>query len=319
MACRGSSQETCSTKSPEPCAAASATIRWARSWRPSGSRPTARGGKPREMILTRGVCWRTSLRPESSWTSLCGDTTQNPPSTNPPTPLGWSFHQIGAVRRNSASSSTGSRSAWTSGSVKSNPGGRLGTCLAVGSTVGMARSSMTKWSSRPCARKPLAHHGWEALTQYRRPGTATCSSCPAPRCAVIGKTALWPVARWICFAAGHRWQRAGDTDAKGGSMVRELFPTAAITAGAIGMAPCAAADPHYDGDVPGMNYQASLGAPCDNYERFIFGRGVSGQAEACHFPPPNQFPAATIGYWVISYPLYGIQQTGAKGPASRAT
>ena len=103
-------------------------------------------------------------------------------------------------------------------------------------------------------------------------------------------------------------------------MIRELLAVAAIAGGAISVAPCAAADPHYDGDVPGMNYQASLGAPCDNYERFIFGRGPSGQAEACHFPPPNQFPPATIGYWVISYPLYGIQQTGAKcpGPQSAA-
>ena len=61
-----------------------------------------------------------------------------------------------------------------------------------------------------------------------------------------------------------------------------------------------------------MNYQASLGAPCDNYERFIFGRGPSGQAEACHFPPPNQFPAATTGYWIISYALYGVQQNGVR-------
>ena len=94
-------------------------------------------------------------------------------------------------------------------------------------------------------------------------------------------------------------------------MIRELLATAAITGVAIGLAPCAAA---YEGDVPGMNYQASLGAPCDNYERFIFGRGPSGQAEACHFPPPNQFPAATTGYWVISYPLFGVQQNGAPCP-----
>jgi len=67
-----------------------------------------------------------------------------------------------------------------------------------------------------------------------------------------------------------------------------------------------------------MNYQASLGAPCDNYESFIFGRGPSGQAEACHFPPPNQFPAATTGFWVISYPLYGVQKAGAKCPGSQA-
>jgi hypothetical protein len=103
-------------------------------------------------------------------------------------------------------------------------------------------------------------------------------------------------------------------------MIREALAAAAITAGAISAAPCAAADPHYDGDVPNMNYDASLGAPCDNYERFIFGRGPSGQAEACHFPPDNQFPKATTGYWVISYPLYGVQQAGAKcpGPQSAA-
>ena len=102
-------------------------------------------------------------------------------------------------------------------------------------------------------------------------------------------------------------------------MIRELLAATAVATGVagtmIGVAPVAAA---YEGDVPGMNFQASLGAPCDNYERFIFGRGPSGQAEACHFPPPNQFPAATIGYWVISYPLYGVQQAGAKCPGSQA-
>ena len=64
-------------------------------------------------------------------------------------------------------------------------------------------------------------------------------------------------------------------------MIRVLLATAAITGAAIGLAPVAGA---YEGDVPGMNPQASLGAPCDNYERFIFGRGPSGQAEAC---PPS--------------------------------
>ena len=91
-------------------------------------------------------------------------------------------------------------------------------------------------------------------------------------------------------------------------MIRELLSAASIAGITIGMAPCAAAG--YEGDVPNMNYQASLGAPCDNYERFIFGRGPSGQAEACHFPPPNQFPPATTGYWVISYPLYGVHNIG---------
>lgn len=107
-------------------------------------------------------------------------------------------------------------------------------------------------------------------------------------------------------------------------MISDRLGAAAITGftlGAIGVLavmPVATADTHYEGDVPGLNYQASLGAPCDNWERFIFGRGPSGQAEACHFPPPNQFPAANTGYWVISYPLYGVQQTGAPCPGSQA-
>jgi hypothetical protein len=95
-------------------------------------------------------------------------------------------------------------------------------------------------------------------------------------------------------------------------MIRELFVAAAITGTAVGLSPVALADPgHYDGDVPGINYDASLGAPCDNYDRFIFGRGPNGQAEACHFIT-NQFPAATTGFWVITYPLRGVQQVGAK-------
>ena len=95
-------------------------------------------------------------------------------------------------------------------------------------------------------------------------------------------------------------------------MIRKLLIASAIIGAAVGLAPAAIADPGpYDGDVPGMNYDASLGAPCDNYERFIFGRGPSGQAEACHFII-NQFPAAQSGFWVITYPLYGVQQVGAK-------
>ncbi|EUA35656.1 hypothetical protein I552_6458 [Mycobacterium xenopi 3993] len=92
-------------------------------------------------------------------------------------------------------------------------------------------------------------------------------------------------------------------------MIRKLVIAAAAAGAAFVAAPAAGADPHYDGDVPGMNYDASLGAPCDNYERFIFGRGPDGQAEACHFIT-HQFPAAQSGYWVLSYPLYGVHQPG---------
>ncbi len=93
-------------------------------------------------------------------------------------------------------------------------------------------------------------------------------------------------------------------------MIRELFVGAAITSAAIGAAPAAVADNgHYDGDVPGMNYDAVLDGACDNYERFTYGRGPDGQAEACHFII-NQFPAAQSGHWVLSYPLYGVHQPG---------
>ncbi|CKS06968.1 Uncharacterised protein [Mycobacterium tuberculosis] len=61
IACNGSSQETCSTKSPEPAAAASAAIFWARSWSSSCRRPTARGVKPREMILRSRVWCGASM------------------------------------------------------------------------------------------------------------------------------------------------------------------------------------------------------------------------------------------------------------------
>ncbi|RFD24644.1 hypothetical protein MUBE_13350 [Mycobacterium uberis] len=101
-------------------------------------------------------------------------------------------------------------------------------------------------------------------------------------------------------------------------MIRALLAVAAISGGALSAAPCASASPHYDGDVPGMSYNASLGAPCSSWERYVFGRGPSGQAEACHFPPPNQFPPANTGYWVISYPLYGVQQAGALCPKAQA-
>jgi hypothetical protein len=125
-------------------------------------------------------------------------------------------------------------------------------------------------------------------------------------------TALWVLRQSLCFGESRRRHERWN-------MIRELLATAAIAGAAIGVAPIAAADQgHWEGDVPGMSYDASLGAPCSSWERNIFGRGPSGQAEACHFPPPNQFPAADTGYWVISYPLYGVQQIGAPCPKPQA-
>ena len=53
IACNGSSHETCSTKSPEPSAAAAFTMSFARSLRSSRSRSIARGVNARETILRR--------------------------------------------------------------------------------------------------------------------------------------------------------------------------------------------------------------------------------------------------------------------------
>ena len=89
-------------------------------------------------------------------------------------------------------------------------------------------------------------------------------------------------------------------------MIRELLAAAAITGATIGVAPCAVADNgRWPGDVPGMNYDASLGAPCDNYERFIFGRGPSGQADSGTGDRSgdeqfaNHDPPSVVGRWDI--------------------
>jgi hypothetical protein len=101
-------------------------------------------------------------------------------------------------------------------------------------------------------------------------------------------------------------------------MIRQLFAVAAIAAAAISAAPTARADEsnnysdpsgRYPGDVPGMNYDVALNAPCDNTERFIFGRGHGGEAMQCHWIP-NQWPPVYTGFWVISYPLYGVHNIG---------
>lgn len=103
-------------------------------------------------------------------------------------------------------------------------------------------------------------------------------------------------------------------------MIRELVIAAAIAGAAVGAAPAAAADQrHYDTDVPGMSYDAWLSAPCSNLDTFIYGRGPNGEALACHWIP-NQWPPVYTGFWVSSYPLFGVQQIGAPcpGPQSAA-
>ncbi|MBV8966614.1 MAG: hypothetical protein JO191_10610 [Mycobacteriaceae bacterium] len=102
-------------------------------------------------------------------------------------------------------------------------------------------------------------------------------------------------------------------------MMRTLFIAAAIAATAISAAPTAAADDpsgRYPGDVPGMNYDAALNAPCDNTDLFIFGRGRGGEPMQCHWIP-NQWPPVYTGFWVSSYPLYGVHNIGEPCPNPR--
>ena len=96
-------------------------------------------------------------------------------------------------------------------------------------------------------------------------------------------------------------------------MVRELLIAGAIAGAAIGAAPAAVGEPaypdkpgRYDKDVPGMNYDAHLSAP-----------GTSGEPLACHWIP-NQWPPVYTGFWVISYPLHGVQEIGAPCPGPQA-
>ena len=97
-------------------------------------------------------------------------------------------------------------------------------------------------------------------------------------------------------------------------MFRELM-LAVVTAGsALSLAPAAGA---YPGDVPGMAEGVTQGDACFSWERFIYGHGPNGQALACHFIP-NQWPPKDTGFWMISYPLYGVQDIGAPCPGSQS-
>ncbi len=98
---------------------------------------------------------------------------------------------------------------------------------------------------------------------------------------------------------------------------------AAVACAAIGGAPVATGDPNdnvyfdkpgrYDSDVPFMNYEARLAAPCDNFEINTFGRGPGGEPLQCHWIP-NQWPPVYTGFWVISPEIFGVQQIGSPCP-----
>src|SRR3954465_13686061 len=110
-------------------------------------------------------------------------------------------------------------------------------------------------------------------------------------------------------------------------MIRGLVVAAAAACVAIGGAPVAAGDPNdnlyfdkpgrYASDVPFMNYEARLSAPCDNFEINTFGRGHAGDARRCRWNP-NQRPPVYPGCWVISPEIHGGQQIGSPCPSGQA-
>lgn len=108
-------------------------------------------------------------------------------------------------------------------------------------------------------------------------------------------------------------------------MIRELVVAAAVGAAAVA-APLAGADNdniyfdepgRYPTDVPGMNYEAKLTAPCHSWERHVFGRGPGGEPLQCKWIP-NQWPPVYTGFWQTSYPLHGVQDIGAPCPGPQA-
>jgi hypothetical protein len=113
---------------------------------------------------------------------------------------------------------------------------------------------------------------------------------------------------------------------KGWDMIRVLLAAAAMAGAAISTAPAAVADNdnmyfdqpgHYATDVPGMNYDAHLNAPCDNMDFFTFGRGPGGEALQCRWIE-NQWPPVYTGFWVSTYELFGVKDIGSPCPKPEA-
>lgn len=108
-------------------------------------------------------------------------------------------------------------------------------------------------------------------------------------------------------------------------MIHQLFAAVALAGAAVCAAPAAAADDllyfdspgRYPNDVPGMNYEARLAAPCTNLQRFTFGRGPGGEVLQCRWIE-NQWPPVYTGFWVATYELFGMQETGAPCPKPQA-
>ena len=62
-------------------------------------------------------------------------------------------------------------------------------------------------------------------------------------------------------------------------------------------------------DVPGMAHGVELSTGCTSWERYIFGRGDTGQTYACHYIP-NQWPPVADG-------LLGVVTAAVRGSADR--
>lgn len=86
-------------------------------------------------------------------------------------------------------------------------------------------------------------------------------------------------------------------------MIRLVLCGAAITAAVVGAPGVAMAAPAGETDVPNMQFNVAQGAPCSNWQRYIFGRTASGQAVAC-------VNLDGQGRWAMSSPLRGVQQIG---------
>jgi hypothetical protein len=104
-----------------------------------------------------------------------------------------------------------------------------------------------------------------------------------------------------------------DGSRTGSTMVSKIIVGAALVTAAIGTATiCRADPPSGEVDVPGIVYGAVIGAPCSNWNLYIFGRTATGQAVAC------VSSNGASGKWVMSSPLRGVQRIGTPCGSSDA-
>lgn len=81
--------------------------------------------------------------------------------------------------------------------------------------------------------------------------------------------------------------------------MRGILVSTAALALILGAAPVASGD-----DVPGIDDNAVLDAPCYSADRYIFGRGPNGEPLAC-------VASDGASQWVQSVPLVGVRAVGS--------